>query len=46
MRPIRNALRAVAAVFALLLYVWWRAVRGLPEVKRRKAARRSSSPRV
>jgi hypothetical protein len=43
---IRNGLRAVAAVVALLLYVWWAAVRGLPLIKRRKAARRSSSPRV
>jgi hypothetical protein len=32
--------RAVAAVFGFLLYVWYAAVRNLPEVKRRKARRR------
>jgi hypothetical protein len=37
---IRRAVKAVAAAFAFLLYVWYAAVRATPEVKRRKAARR------
>jgi hypothetical protein len=37
---IRRILRLAAALLAFLLYVWFAAVRLLPEVKRRKAARR------
>ena len=40
MPSIRRLLKAVAAVFAFFLYVWYAAVRAAPEVKRRKAARR------
>jgi hypothetical protein len=32
--------RVVAAGFGFLLYVWYAAVRNLPEVRRRKARRR------
>jgi hypothetical protein len=32
--------RAMAAAFGFLLYLWYAAVRNLPEVKRRKARRR------
>jgi hypothetical protein len=32
-------LRLVASAFAALLYVWFAAVRSLPEVRRRKALR-------
>jgi hypothetical protein len=34
--------RAAAALFGFLLYVWYDAVRNVPSVKRRKAARRRS----
>jgi len=37
---VRRILRALAAVVAFALYVWYRAVRRAPAVKRRKAARR------
>jgi hypothetical protein len=40
MPPIRRLLKAVAAAFAFLLYVWYAAVRATPGVKRRKSARR------
>ena len=40
MPPIRRLLKAVAALFAFLLYVWYAAVRAVPDVKRRKAERR------
>jgi hypothetical protein len=39
---IRRIIQAVAAVLALLTYVWFAAVRLAPRVKRRKAARRAA----
>jgi hypothetical protein len=42
---IRLVLKAIGALFAFLLYVWFAAVRLLPEVRRRKAARRRVHPR-
>ena len=38
---IRLILRLAAGLVAFLVYVWVAAVRRLPEVKRRKAARRA-----
>jgi hypothetical protein len=38
---IRRILRLLGAFVAFLLYVWFAAVRSLPAVKRRKAARRA-----
>ena len=38
---IARYLRIAAAVFGLTLYTWFEAVRSLPAVKRRKAARRA-----
>jgi len=40
MRRIKRLLKAAFTLIALLLSVWFRAVRLAPEVKRRKAARR------
>ena len=40
MVTIRRILRLAAAFFAFLLYVWYAAVRNVPAVRRRKAARR------
>jgi len=40
MPPIRRLLKAVAALFAFVLYVWYAAVRATPAIKRRKAERR------
>ena len=40
MDTIRLFLRLAGAVLAALVGVWFRAVRALPEVKRRKALRR------
>jgi hypothetical protein len=37
---VRRILRVFAALLAFGLYVWYRAVREAPGVKRRKAARR------
>jgi hypothetical protein len=37
---IARIARIAAAAFGLLLYTWFAAVRNLPSVKRRKAARR------
>jgi hypothetical protein len=37
---VARVVKAIAAVLAALLYVWFAAVRNLPRVKRRKAARR------
>jgi hypothetical protein len=42
MRRLRLLLRLALVVFAGLLYVWFAAVRALPEVKRRQAARRAA----
>jgi hypothetical protein len=41
MARVRRLLRLAAATFGFLLYVWYAAVRHVPDVKRRKAARRS-----
>ena len=38
-------LKAAAAVFGLLLYVWVAAVRHTPGIRARKAARRAVPPR-
>ena len=40
MRIVKRALKILAAAVALGLYVWVGAVRSVPAVKRRKAARR------
>jgi hypothetical protein len=37
---VGRILKVVAGVFGFLLYVWFAAVRSVPVVKRRKAARR------
>jgi len=37
---VARILKAIAAGVAALLYIWFAAVRSLPRVKRRKAARR------
>ena len=39
---VKRIFQAIAAVFALLTYVWFAAVRLTPAVKRRKAARRAA----
>jgi hypothetical protein len=44
MAQIRRLLKLFAAVLAFALYVWFAAVRALPAVKRRKAARRAARP--
>jgi hypothetical protein len=41
---IRRIVRIVLAAFGFFLYTWFAAVRNLPLVKRRKAARRASAP--
>ncbi len=41
MRIVKRALKILAAALALAVYVWFAAVRCVPAVKRRKAARRS-----
>jgi hypothetical protein len=43
---IRLILRLVVGAFAFLLYVWFAAVRLLPEVKRRKRLRRAARIRT
>lgn len=40
MRIVKRALRILAAAFAAGMYIWFAAVRSVPAVKRRKAARR------
>jgi hypothetical protein len=45
MARIRRILRLAAALLAFLVYVWVAAVRLLPEVRRRKAARRARRAR-
>jgi len=40
-RTVRRIALAIAAVLGLVLYVWFAAVRAVPTVKRRKAARRA-----
>lgn len=39
MRRVKLVLKALAALLALAVYVWFAAVRSLPHVKRRKARR-------
>jgi len=39
-RIVKRALRILAAAFAAGMYIWFAAVRSVPAVKRRKAARR------
>jgi hypothetical protein len=41
MTTIRRLLKLAAALIAFAVYVWFAAVRALPTVKRRKAARRA-----
>jgi hypothetical protein len=41
MARIKLALRLVAGFFAFATYVWFAAVRAVPRVRARKAARRS-----
>jgi hypothetical protein len=40
-RQVKRALIAAAAIIGALLYVWVAAVRAVPGVRRRKAARRA-----
>ena len=40
MRTVKRALKILAAAFVAGVYVWVAAVRSVPAVKRRKAARR------
>lgn len=42
MTLVRRILKAVAAVLALAVYVWFAAVRNVGRVKRRKAEKRRS----
>lgn len=41
MALVSRVLKALAAVAALAVYVWFAAVRSLPRVRRRKARRRA-----
>jgi len=41
MASIGTVVRVVGGALAALLHVWYRAVLAVPEVKRRKAARRA-----
>jgi hypothetical protein len=43
---IKLALQAVAGLFAFALYVWFAAVRALPRIHARKAARRAARART
>jgi hypothetical protein len=45
MRAFKRLLVAVAAVIGAVLYVWFAAVRAVPIVRRRKAARREARAR-
>jgi hypothetical protein len=48
MRPVRGVKRVLLAIGAVLggaVYVWFAGVRAVPEVKRRKAARRAARER-
>jgi hypothetical protein len=38
---IKLALRLIVGLFAYLMYIWFTAVRALPTVRARKAARRA-----
>jgi hypothetical protein len=42
MPPVGRILKAFAGVLAFLVYVWIAAVRGVPEAKRRRAAKRAA----
>ena len=46
MRTVKRIALAVGAVFGAVLYVWFAAVRAVPIVKRRKAARRAERERL
>ena len=41
MRTIKRIVLAIGAVLGAVLYVWFAAVRAVPLVKRRRAARRA-----
>ena len=41
MRSVKRIVLVVGAVFGAVLYVWFAAVRAVPLVKRRRAARRA-----
>jgi len=43
MRTLRRIALAVSAVLGAILYVWFAAVRAVPQVKRRQAARRAAA---
>lgn len=43
MRLVKRVLKILAAAIAVALYVWFAAVRSVPAVKRRKAARRGAA---
>jgi hypothetical protein len=40
-KSMRRIIRLIAGSLAFLLYAWFAAVRSVPRVKRRKAARRA-----
>ena len=42
MARVKLILRAIAGFFAFVVYVWFAAVRAVPRVRARKAARRRS----
>jgi len=44
-RTVKRIVLAFAAAIGALLYVWFAAVRAVPEVRRRKAARRAARAR-
>jgi threonine/homoserine/homoserine lactone efflux protein len=46
MPPLGRILKLLGAAVAFLLYVWVKAVRSVPRVQRRKAARRAAKRRL
>ena len=46
MRTVKRIALAFTAAVAAVVYVWFAAVRAVPEVKRRKAARRAARRRT
>ncbi|HJU48421.1 MAG TPA: hypothetical protein VJ689_09820 [Gaiellaceae bacterium] len=45
MRIVKRLVLTIAAVIAAILYVWFAAVRAVPDIRRRKAARRAARGR-
>jgi hypothetical protein len=44
-RIVKRLVLTIAAVIAAILYVWFAAVRAVPDIRRRKAARRAARGR-